>query len=152
MTEWVKVPDYQPTIGTECMVCGSEINLGYCTNQLVPMICEECKEAIKYAKKLMKGQETHKFFVDESGKVTPLPVVVRCKDCEHIYFASNRVPDERSYVCEKHGIDIVQDWFCADGKKKENVLYHCNCPHCVKDCWSENAFPHKCSFCGKELT
>ena len=53
MTEWVKVPDYQPSIATECMVCGKEINLGYCTNYLVPMICEECKEAIKYAKKLM---------------------------------------------------------------------------------------------------
>lgn len=49
-------------------------------------------------------------------KIQPL---VRCKDCEHIYFASNRVPDERSYVCEKHGIDIVPDWFCADGERKE---------------------------------
>ena len=54
MTEWVKIPDYQPPIATECMVCGKEINLGYCTNHLVPMICEECKEAIKYAKKLIE--------------------------------------------------------------------------------------------------
>ena len=54
MTEWVKIPDYQPNIVTECMVCGKEINLGYCTNCLVPKICEDCKEAIKYAKKLLK--------------------------------------------------------------------------------------------------
>lgn len=45
--------------------------------------------------------------------------IVRCKDCEHCYFASNRIPDERSYACGKHGIDIVQDWFCADGERKE---------------------------------
>ena len=56
MTEWVKVPDYQPMIGTECMVCGKEINLGYYTNQLVPMICEDCKEAIKFAKALKNGK------------------------------------------------------------------------------------------------
>ena len=45
--------------------------------------------------------------------------VVRCKDCEHCYFASNRVPDEQSYACEKHGIDVTPDWFCADGERQE---------------------------------
>lgn len=34
--------------------------------------------------KLLKEQETQKFFVDESGKITPLPVVVRCKDCAYL--------------------------------------------------------------------
>ena len=33
--------------------------------------------------KLLKQQEAQKFLVDESGKITPLPVVVRCKDCEY---------------------------------------------------------------------
>lgn len=45
--------------------------------------------------------------------------VVRCKDCKYCYFASNRVPDEQSYACEKHGIDVTPDWFCADGEMKE---------------------------------
>ena len=45
--------------------------------------------------------------------------LVRCKNCKHCYFASNRVPNERSYACEKHGLDIVPDWFCADGERKE---------------------------------
>lgn len=115
MTEWVKVPDYQSPIGTECMVCGKEINLGYCTNHLVPMICEECKEAIKYAKKLMKEQETHKFFVDESGKITPLPVVVRCKDCKHGEKAND------VYLCGKprgFGLAHEPNWFCADGERR----------------------------------
>ena len=67
---------------------------------------------------LLKEQEAKKFFVDISGKITPLPVVVRCKDCVECYFASNRVPDEQSYACEKHGIDVTPDWFCADGERK----------------------------------
>ena len=45
--------------------------------------------------------------------------VVRCKDCEHCYFASNRVPMEQSHACGKHGIDVTPDWFCADGERKE---------------------------------
>ena len=44
--------------------------------------------------------------------------VVRCEYCEHCYFASNRVPDEQSYACEKHGIDVTPDWYCADGKRR----------------------------------
>ena len=61
MTEWVKIPDYHPSTTTECMVCGKEINLGYCTSWLVPKICEECKEAIKYAKKLMNDAYGEKY-------------------------------------------------------------------------------------------
>lgn len=59
MSEWVKVPDYQPMIGTECLACGKTINLGYYTNALVPMLCEECKEAIKFAKELIKIVKEH---------------------------------------------------------------------------------------------
>jgi hypothetical protein len=52
------------------------------------------------------------------NKKVDMVEVVRCKDCEHCYFASNRVPDERSYACEKHGIDVTQDWYCADGERR----------------------------------
>ena len=45
----------------------------------------------------------------------PVAELVRCKDCEYCYFASNRVQDERSYACGKYGIDVTPDWFCADG-------------------------------------
>ena len=45
--------------------------------------------------------------------------VVRCKDCEHCYFASNRIPSEQNYACGKHGFDVAPDWFCADGVAKD---------------------------------
>lgn len=65
-------------------------------------------------------EDTIDYFLDEgvSPTIDAVPVV-RCKDCKNCYFASNRVPDERSYACGKHGIDIVPDWFCADGVKRE---------------------------------
>ena len=56
MSEWISIPDYNAPIGTSCMVCGKEINLGYSTNALVPAMCEECKEAIKFAKALKNGE------------------------------------------------------------------------------------------------
>ena len=46
--------------------------------------------------------------------------VVRCKDCKYSYFASNRVPDEQCLVCGKHGIDVTDDWFCADDERRES--------------------------------
>ena len=60
MSEWVKVPDYQDMIVTDCIVCGKAINLGYAQSVLVPMMCEECKEAIKFAKILMNDQANSK--------------------------------------------------------------------------------------------
>ena len=117
MAEWVKIPDYQQPIGTECMVCGKEINLGYSTNHLVPMICEECKEAIKYAKKLLKEKEKQKFFMDESGKITPLPVVVRCKDCVFGKREKNDSTGMTWIYCGHHRENRPEDWFCASGSR-----------------------------------
>lgn len=45
------------------------------------------------------------------------PKIARCRDCEHCYYASNRAPSERTYACDKHGIDVKPDWFCADGDR-----------------------------------
>ena len=44
-----------------------------CNDLMKPMFVELAKDALA----LIKEQETQKF-VDESGKITPLPVVVRC--------------------------------------------------------------------------
>ena len=45
--------------------------------------------------------------------------IVRCKDCKECYFASNRIQSEQTFACGKHGIDVTQDWFCADGVSEE---------------------------------
>lgn len=57
MSEWVPVPDYNNMIATECIGCGKPIKLGYAYSILVPRLCDECKEAIKFAKKLLKEQD-----------------------------------------------------------------------------------------------
>ena len=70
---------------------------------------------------LLKEQETQKFFVDESGKITPLPVVVRCKDCKH---RGDRNKCIVAFVAEKQEMpyffyDNRGEWFCADGVRRD---------------------------------
>lgn len=52
-------------------------------------------------------------------KAYNLHELVRCKDCKHWYFADNRIPSEQGDVCGLYGIAVTQDWYCADGMKKE---------------------------------
>jgi len=73
---------------------------------------------------LLKEQETQKFFVDESGKITPLPVVVRCKDCKHFSF--------KEYWADiGHGAKILATDHCptcdkwADGGCKTDPEGYC---------------------------
>lgn len=74
---------------------------------------------------MLKEQGAQKFFVDESGKITPLPVVVRCKDCANgeVYTQSwDGVQYVECHAHEEEGYDHEDghplDWFCADGKRR----------------------------------
>lgn len=60
---------------------------------------------------MLKEQEKQKFFVDENGKITPIPVVVRCKDCKHW--------EQSNGHCPFNSIFTNADWFCADGRRDE---------------------------------
>lgn len=53
--------------------------------------------------------------MDESGKITLLPVVVRCKDCKH--FKGGFCYNPNTYDDEKTRGNTVPDWFCADGER-----------------------------------
>lgn len=58
------------------------------------------------------------------NKVIPRTIVdavqvVRCKDCKHRYYADNRIPYERDWVCDwwrKDGCD--EKGFCPYGERK----------------------------------
>ena len=76
----------------------------------------------KDALELLKEQEKQKFFVDESRKITPLPVVVRCEDCKH---RGDRNKCIVAFVAEKQEMpyffyDNRGEWFCADGRRRED--------------------------------
>ena len=76
-------------------------------------LCPNCSNKIAnciYA----GGGEKQKFFVDETGKVTPLPEIVRCKDCKYQVDRGRRFKE-----CDKHFLWAKDDWFCADGERKE---------------------------------
>lgn len=77
------------------------------------------KDIVEDALALLKKQEAQRFFVDESGKITPLPVVVRCKDCVHRGKAEKcvlaAISEEKD--CPLSMLDNRGEWFCADGKR-----------------------------------
>ena len=67
-------------------------------------------ECIEDILELLKEQEKQKFFVDENRKITPLPVVVRCKDCKHH-------GEWSCAVCINELFETAGNWYCADGEK-----------------------------------
>ena len=68
---------------------------------------------LQYTVAMLKEQKAQKFFVDESGKITPLPVVVRCKDCNR-----RGTYDCPVYVGGDGMCSEPDDFFCADGERK----------------------------------
>lgn len=66
---------------------------------------------------LLKKQGKQKFLLDEKGHITPLPAVIRCKECK-----SSFEKDGKTYcgtiLSNKYAL-VDPEWFCADGEKRE---------------------------------
>ena len=78
----------------------------------------ELQDKVEYLTDKLKEQ---KFLVDSDGKITPLPVVVRCKDCE---WRGNKKKCILAFIADKQEFPLFfydqrGEWFCADGKRKE---------------------------------
>ena len=94
--------------------------------------CAECQKTDPYFDE--RGWASH--FINDAGEpstewycvedmienapAVDAVLVVRCKDCKHVYFASNRVPEEQCWVCDLIGLDVTEGWYCADGERREN--------------------------------
>ena len=49
------------------------------------------------------------------GKASKKPTVIRCKDCKYQEDKGRRYKD-----CSKHFLRAYDDFFCADGERREN--------------------------------
>lgn len=117
------MPDREKVIrGLECcMKWTGEPNTATChcsdcsyTN--MDILGERCLiDLINDALDLLNEQEEQKFLVDSDGKITPLPVIVRCKDCDNKE-CWGRAGD---VVCGIDGTPHRPDWYCADGERQE---------------------------------
>ena len=84
---------------TSCIVCGEKILLSEMQSALVPKMCDKCKDAIMFIKR-MRSKETVS--------------VVRCKDCKW----HDNADDSPKYLpCME--MKTNPNWFCADGERKE---------------------------------
>lgn len=100
--------------GIECLLTDGKCDLFNCPYGEVG----SCLNAVLYdAIELLKEQKAQKFFVDESGKIAPIPVIVRCKDCKWLLECEN---GELQCEIKQGWFPVKPDWFCADGEKKSD--------------------------------
>lgn len=81
----------------------------------------EINQGAKEALELLKAQEKQKFFVDESGKITPLPEIVRCKDCKN--WIAGYITDQDDFIPSKCGkyqqmVGHSSDDFCSLAERR----------------------------------
>ena len=75
-----------------------------------------------YQKGIAVGMSMAKVAITEQSKAEVEPVV-HCKNCK--YWAETEITDISTIetriqpFCMKHGMDIYNEFFCADGEKKE---------------------------------
>ena len=74
--------------------------------------CAACKTAIiRDALRIIDELEERIAIITEGQ-----PEVVLCKDCVH----SRRLPSPwNDLICDNINNDVKEEWFCADGKRKE---------------------------------
>lgn len=47
------------------------------------------------------------------------PEIIRCRECKHYYFADNRIPWDKRYVCDIGGEVWQPDDYCSYGERRE---------------------------------
>ena len=75
----------------------------------------ELEDQVEY----LTDKQKKKFLVNSDGKITPLPDVVRCKDCIHRWKSEKCV---LAAISEEKNLPLFMldnrgEWFCADGKR-----------------------------------
>jgi hypothetical protein len=86
-------------------ICGAIEDVGYSS--------DDCKEKLHTdAIALLKEEKKQKFLLNADGTITPLPIIVQCKYCWKREFDNCPFNENLGYKPE-------DDFFCADGERKE---------------------------------
>lgn len=89
------------------------IRLSYDKDRDLVEQLEKVDNVTDYIRSLLKKENLN------NEKRMNMVEVVRCKDCEHRYYADNRIKEQRCYVCGFTGFeDVEDDHFCSYGKRK----------------------------------
>lgn len=89
-------------------------------NVLPPVDCvsREAFDQVLWENDILRRQlqEIGKHFGEQMEDVVH---VIRCENCDHYYYADNRVPEERDWVCAISGKPKNKDDFCSRAIPKE---------------------------------
>lgn len=90
-----------------------------CPYNYIGISVQDCRSVLSgNTLELLKEQGKRKFLIDEKGNITPLPEIVRCKDCIYGDDFDCPAPLPTGYLCQKGHGSHTGDWFCADGGKR----------------------------------
>lgn len=70
-------------------------------------VCWSVKDCKQIAEWLRELQERRK-----------APEIIRCKDCKHYEWMSNRIPEEQTWHCHCWDADTGKDDFCSYAEKR----------------------------------
>lgn len=54
--------------------------------------------------------------MEDNGQLTPVAELIRCKNCRE---KEKDGISEGFHYCNINGLQVTDDWFCADGKPKD---------------------------------
>ena len=84
---------------------------------------EDCKRAYEIELARSADAVSRKDTVTLNSPISiqaEMVAVVRCKDCKHAYYADNRVPHEKTWVCERFmNEEITSNDFCSWGERRD---------------------------------
>ena len=66
------------------------------------------KEICQYIADLLKELKEHR----------KAPEIIRCKDCKHYEWMSNRIPEEQTWHCHCWDADTGKDDFCSYAERR----------------------------------
>ena len=91
----------------------AEKNARMCFSNL--RLCEAIDMAIEALSTQQKwiDEELQNYLIENADLVT-------CKDCRHAYYADNRVPHEKTWVCERFmNEEITSNDFCSWAERRD---------------------------------
>ena len=57
-------------------------------------------------------------WLSELAERRKAPEIIRCKDCKHYEWMSNRIPEEQTWHCHCWDADTGKDDFCSYAERK----------------------------------
>ena len=83
-------------------------------------LAEQCVSAIAKNHNLDNAEKCRQMiaWLRELQELRKAPEIIRCKDCKHYEWMSNRIPEEQTWHCHCWDADTGKDDFCSYAERR----------------------------------